>query len=252
MGVKPKKSLGQHFLRDLNVAQQIASAVDTLEPSQILEIGPGEGVLTDRLLINYPDLNVIEIDSESVDHLRRTYPVLGDRLHYDDFLKWQFPAGKWVVIGNFPYNISSQIVFRTLENHEQVKGLVGMFQKEVAERIAAKPGSRTYGILSVLTQTYYDVEYLFTVDATAFLPPPKVQSGVIRMKRKMDYIPDCDEKFLFSIVKSAFNQRRKMLRNSVRAYLTELNAIEVEPYLQKRPEQLSYIDFAFLAKHLKP
>jgi 16S rRNA (adenine1518-N6/adenine1519-N6)-dimethyltransferase len=252
MGIKPKKGLGQHFLRDFAVAQRIALSVDVLAPAQLLEIGPGEGVLTELLLPKYPQLSVIEIDSESVDHLRRAYPSLGERLHYDDFLKWTFPVGHWVIIGNFPYNISSQIIFRAIEQRSVVDGLVGMFQKEVAERIAAGPGSKTYGILSVLTQSYFDVEYLFTVDASAFHPPPKVQSGVIRLKRKTDYEPDCDEKFLFSIVKAAFNQRRKMLRNSVKAYLNESNMDAVEPYLTKRPEQLSFQDFAFLAKQLKP
>ena len=252
MGIKPKKGLGQHFLRDFAVAQRIALSVDVLAPAQLLEIGPGEGVLTELLLPKYPQLSVIEIDSESVDHLRRAYPSLGERLHYDDFLKWTFPVGHWVIIGNFPYNISSQIIFRAIEQRSVVDGLVGMFQKEVAERIAAGPGSKTYGILSVLTQSYFDVEYLFTVDASAFHPPPKVQSGVIRLKPKTDYEPDCDEKFLFSIVKAAFNQRRKMLRNSVKAYLNESNMDAVEPYLTKRPEQLSFQDFAFLAKQLKP
>jgi len=252
MGIKPKKGLGQHFLRDFAVAQRIALSVDVLAPAQLLEIGPGEGVLTELLLPKYPQLSVIEIDSESVDHLRRAYPSLGERLHYDDFLKWTFPVGHWVIIGNFPYNISSQIIFRAIEQRSVVDGLVGMFQKEVAERIAAGPGSKTYGILSVLTQSYFDVEYLFTVDASAFHPPPKVQSGAIRLKRKTDYEPDCDEKFLFSIVKAAFNQRRKMLRNSVKAYLNESNMDAVEPYLTKRPEQLSFQDFAFLAKQLKP
>ena len=183
MGIKPKKGLGQHFLRDFAVAQRIALSVDVLAPAQLLEIGPGEGVLTELLLPKYPQLSVIEIDSESVDHLRRAYPSLGERLHYDDFLKWTFPVGHWVIIGNFPYNISSQIIFRAIEQRSVVDGLVGMFQKEVAERIAAGPGSKTYGILSVLTQSYFDVEYLFTVDASAFHPPPKVQSGVIRLKQ---------------------------------------------------------------------
>ncbi|MEZ4721015.1 MAG: 16S rRNA (adenine(1518)-N(6)/adenine(1519)-N(6))-dimethyltransferase RsmA [Flavobacteriales bacterium] len=250
--VKPKKSLGQHFLRDLNAAQRIVDAVEPLAPVLLMEIGPGEGVLTERLLPKYPELHIIEIDDESVAHLRKEYFLNPDRLHHVDFLKWPIPEGQWVIIGNFPYNISSQIVFKMLENREIVRGLVGMFQKEVAQRIASPPGSKDYGILSVLCQTFYDVEYLFTVEADAFFPPPKVQSGVIRVVRKKGYKPDCDERFLFTLVKQAFNQRRKMLRNSIKSFLNDSNQDAVSQYLEMRPEQLGFEDFVKLSRLLKP
>jgi len=251
MAVKPKKSLGQHFLRDLGAAQQIVDAAMPLSADQIIEIGPGEGVLTERLLPIYPNLHIVEIDLESVAHLQKTYN-LSDRLIHADFLKWTIPDGQWVIIGNFPYNISSQIVFRMLEHRNLVKGMVGMFQKEVAQRIASPAGSKEYGILSVLAQTFYEVEYLFTLNENAFYPPPKVKSGVIRLTRRVDFHPDCDEGFLFSVVKTAFNQRRKMLRNSIRQFLTDDNLESVSQYLEKRPEQLNYQEFVKLTKLLKP
>lgn len=251
-GVKPKKALGQHFLRDDAVARRIVDALEPLHPDKLLEIGPGEGMLTEKLLPRYPGLRIVEVDEESVAHLRAVYHLDADRLFHEDFLRWKFPEGHWVVIGNFPYNISSQIVFRVLDHRDQVDGLVGMFQKEVAQRIASPPGSRDYGILSVLCQTFYRVEYLFTVGENAFFPPPKVKSGVLRMERKKDYTPDCDERFLFTLVKTAFNQRRKMLRNSIRAFLTEANTPGVSEYLEKRPEQLGFEDFVKLSRHLKP
>jgi len=251
-GIRPKKALGQHFLRDGSVAQRIVDALEPLHPDLLLEIGPGEGVLTEKLLPKYPGLHIVEVDSESVAHLRSHYHLPPERLFHEDFLRWPIPAGRWVVIGNFPYNISSQIVFRILDHRDRVDGMVGMFQHEVAHRIASPAGSRDYGILSVLTQTFYNVEYLFTVEASAFFPPPKVRSGVIRMTRKKDYIPDCDERFLFTLVKTAFNQRRKMLRNSIRGYLTEANIGSVEEYLEKRPEQLDFEDFVKLSRRLKP
>lgn len=250
--VKPKKALGQHFLRDADAAQRIVDAVSVLKPDLILEIGPGEGVLTERLLPRYPNLHIVEVDAESVAHLQQHYGLTSAQLFHADFLRWSFPEGKWVVIGNFPYNISSQIVFRLIEFRDQVECMVGMFQKEVAQRIASPPGSKDYGISSVLTQVYFDVEYLFTVEPGAFFPPPKVRSGVIRLVRKQDYRPDCDEKFLFTIVKTAFNQRRKMLRNSIKPFLNETNESAVSDYLTKRPEQLDFKDFVKLSRILKP
>lgn len=250
--VKPKKALGQHFLRDLNAAKRIVDALEPLRPTQLMEIGAGEGVLTLRLLPNFPDLHIIEIDEESVTHLSREFLIAPEKLHHVDFLRWPIPAGDWVIIGNFPYNISSQIVFRMLEHRDRVRGMVGMFQKEVAKRITSPSGSKDYGILSVLCQTFYEVEYLFTVEAGAFFPPPKVRSGVIRLKRKAGYVPDCDEAFLFTLVKTAFNQRRKMLRNSVKLYLNEGNTEAVSQYLEMRPEQLGFEDFVTLARLLKP
>jgi 16S rRNA (adenine1518-N6/adenine1519-N6)-dimethyltransferase len=252
MGVKPKKGLGQHFLRDLDAAQKIVDGIDALNPDLVLEIGPGEGVLTERLIPKHPNLHIIEIDGESIDYLRVRFPQIAESMYYDDVLQWNFPEGDWVVIGNFPYNISTQIVFKILENRDHVRGMVGMFQKEVAERIASPAGSKVYGILSVLTQTFYDVEYLFTLNEQAFSPPPKVKSGVIRLKRKENYNLECDERFLFQLVKLAFNQRRKMLRNSLKSYLTEDNRSSVEAYLEKRPEQLHFEDFVKLSVLLKP
>lgn len=250
--VKPKKALGQHFLRDEQVVDRIVEALEPIQPDQLLEVGPGEGVLTERLLPLYPKLHIVEVDAESVLHLRQQFAVYEDQLTHTDFLKWSLPDGTWTVIGNFPYNISSQIVFRILEHRDQVDGMVGMFQKEVAARIASPPGSKDYGILSVLTQCYYDVEYLFTVEPEAFFPPPKVRSGVIRMMRKTDDTPDCDETFFFKLVKMAFNQRRKMLRNSIKPFLTEDRAELISEYLTKRPEQLDFKDFVKLSRVLKP
>ena len=247
MGIKPKKGLGQHFLRDFAVAQRIALSVDVLAPAQLLEIGPGEGVLTELLLPKYPQLSVIEIDSESVDHLRRAYPSLGERLHYDDFLKWTFPVGHWVIIGNFPYNISSQILFKCLEYRNQIPEIMGMFQKEVAERIASPPGSKSYGVISVLLQAYYDMEYLFTVEPGSFNPPPKVRSGVIRLTRNNVQKLDCDEVWFKRIVKATFNQRRKTIRNGLKSLpkgIFESNHM----LLTKRPEQLSVTEFIELTK----
>lgn len=251
-GVKPKKALGQHFLRDEDAVNRIVQALEPLHPGQLLEIGPGEGVLTEKLLPLYPGLHIVELDAESVAYLQSKYALGPDRLFHADFLRWPFPGGQWVVVGNFPYNISSQIVFRILEHRDQVDGMVGMFQREVAQRIASPPGSRDYGILSVLCQTFYDVEYLFTLDEHAFFPPPKVKSGVIRLTRKKGYRPDCNEQFLFTLVKTAFNQRRKMMRNSIRAFLNETNTPLMSEYLEKRPEQLGFEDFVKLCRTLKP
>lgn len=253
--VRPKKSLGQHFLRDENIARKIVGSINPEIPL-ILEVGPGMGVLTKYLLEN-PALDpwFLEIDRESAAFLERNYPEIGDRLIVADFMKFDFtgfppaePNSKrpFTIIGNFPYNISSQILFRVLEIRHRVKEVVGMFQKEVAMRIAAPPGSKTYGILSVLLQAHYDIEYLFTVDEHVFQPRPKVKSAVIRLRRNPDKAPACDERLFTSVVKTAFNQRRKTLRNSLRGMIPESALPELAPFLSERPEQLGLEEFGML------
>ena len=250
--VKAKKSLGQHFLKDEGIARRIADSLELSERTPVLEIGPGMGVLT-KYLINNPnaDFTVVEIDKESVAYLNEHYPEL--RVIDGDFLKMRldqvYPDGL-CVIGNFPYNISSQIFFKVLEYRDLVPQVVGMIQKEVAERLAEPPGSRTYGILSVLLQAYYDIEYLFTVDENVFAPPPKVKSAVIRLKRNSRKSLDCDEKLFFTVVKTAFNQRRKQLRNSLKPLLPKKDD-EAEPkILDYRPEQLGVEDFVELTNYV--
>jgi 16S rRNA (adenine1518-N6/adenine1519-N6)-dimethyltransferase len=220
----------------------------------VLEIGPGMGVLTKYLLKKPQPLHVVEIDNESVAYLSEHYPNLMPRIHREDFLKMDlknlFPKQQLAVIGNFPYNISTQIVFKALENRAIIPVFSGMFQKEVAERIASKPGSKVYGILSVLTQAFYDVEYLFTVSEHVFNPPPKVKSGVIRLARKQHFHLDCDETLLFKVVKTAFQQRRKTLRNSLKIF--ELDAdLTVEKLFSERPERLSVDEFVALTKRIE-
>lgn len=242
--VKPKKSLGQHFLRDKGIAGKIARSISGEGCDSVLEVGPGMGILTGFLLQrDFPDFRVIEIDRESVIYLRQSYPALaniieGDFLTLD--IRGSFP-GKVAVIGNFPYNISSQILFRILENRDIVPEVCGMLQKEVAQRICAGPGSKTYGILSVLLQTYYSVSFLFTVPAGVFSPPPKVMSGVVRLIRNKREHPNCDEELYFRVVKACFNQRRKTLRNSVRAAFNIKS--DDNNLLELRPEQLSVDQF---------
>jgi 16S rRNA (adenine1518-N6/adenine1519-N6)-dimethyltransferase len=250
--VRPKKRYGQHFLRDENIARKI---IDCLPPeyTNIVEIGSGTGVLSKYLLEN-PALTTwfFEIDNESADFLRETYPGMKEKLINADFLRYDLSGipAPFVIIGNFPYNISSQILFRVLENRERVPEVIGMFQKEVAERIASPPGSRKYGILSVLMKTYYDIEYLFTVNETVFYPPPKVKSAVIRLKRNAVAAIDCDEEQFFSVVKTAFNQRRKTLRNALRSFsfLESKDPDRLESLLANRAEQLPVSDFIFLTK----
>jgi len=241
--VSPKKSLGQHFLNDETIAEKIVQSI-TSKNSSILEIGPGMGVLTQFLLQNgYKDLKVIEIDNEAVSYLQKKYPSL--QIISGDFLKFdisKFTEDKMIIIGNFPYNISSQILFKVLENKDVVIELVGMFQKEVAERIASKPGKKMYGILSVLLQAYYDIEYLFTVDEHLFTPPPQVKSGVIRMICNPDKKLHCDEALFKNVVKTAFNQRRKTLRNSLKSFLF-IEEYKNNPIFTLRPEQLSVSQF---------
>ncbi|MDX9725030.1 MAG: 16S rRNA (adenine(1518)-N(6)/adenine(1519)-N(6))-dimethyltransferase RsmA [Bacteroidales bacterium] len=245
--VYPKKNLGQHFLKDRETARRIAGSLTGEGYESVLEIGPGTGILTTFLLErNFPDLRVIEIDNESLHYLQENFRdlrniIAGDFLKYD--LETSFP-GKLAIIGNLPYNISSQILFRVLDNRDKVAEVVAMLQKEVALRICSQPGSRAYGILSVLIQAWYSAEFLFSVSNTLFSPPPKVQSGVIRLRRNDRQKPDCDEKLFVKVVKAGFNKRRKTLRNSLSYSFNLVN--EDNPVLNLRPEQLSVEDFAAL------
>jgi len=255
MSVRAKKHLGQHFLTDLSICQKISDAVQPEgKYKKVLEVGPGMGALTQFLLKRQDfETHVVEIDKESVDYLNKHYPTLEHKIHSVDFLKinLQELIGKepFAVVGNFPYNISTQILFKVLENKNQIPEVVGMFQKEVAERIAEKPGSKSYGITSVLLQAFYNIEYLFTVDEYVFNPPPKVKSGVIRLVRNNVKTLDCDEKFFKQIVKQAFNQRRKTLRNSLKSLIHE-GINKSEEIFSLRPEKLSVADFIRLSKLL--
>ena len=250
MEVRAKKFLGQHFLKDENIARQIAESLTGITP-HVLEIGPGMGVLT-KYLYDRPDIDfhAIEIDRESVSYLHQHYPSLhvieGDFLALDPGTLFSEP---FAVIGNFPYNISSQILFKVFDNRSRVPELVGMFQKEVAERVAAKPGSKTYGILSVLLSAYYDIEYLFTVPEHVFNPPPKVKSAVIRLRRNSVTTLECDENLFVKVVKIGFNQRRKTLRNALRQLNMPLDNVP-DRLLSLRAEQLSVDDFITLTKSL--
>ena len=245
--IKPKKSLGQHFLKDENIAQKI---VDALPDSDglVIEIGPGTGVLTKYLLERFPNFLCIETDREAVDFLKKEFEGIESKLVHEDFLKSDlskiFSSGT-SIIGNFPYNISSQIFFKVLEFRNEVESVVGMIQKEVAERISSPHGNKQYGILSVLLQTYYDIEYLFTVNENVFIPPPKVKSAVLKLTRNFDKPIPKDEKLHFRIVKSGFNYRRKTLRNSLKPLGLDLSKIPEET-LGKRAEQLSISDFLAL------
>ena len=244
--VRAKKHLGQHFLRDENIARKIADTLTLNGYHDVLEIGPGMGVLTKYLLKKDITTHVIEIDSESIDYLKNHFLNLADRIYEKDFLKYDlkeiFKDKPFAIIGNFPYNISSQIVFKTLEMRNQIPEFSGMFQKEVAQRICSKEGSKVYGILSVLTQAFYDAEYLFTVSPTVFNPPPKVDSGVLLLKRKENYHLPCDEKLFFRVVKTGFQQRRKTLRNSLKIFNLSDN-LKANAIFGLRPEQLGVSDF---------
>lgn len=246
--VRPKKSLGQHFLKDQNIAQKIVDAIDGLSQKTVLEIGPGTGVLT-ALLVKKPDIDLyaIEIDSEAYEYLKDRFPVLGDKLLIKNILKFDFSQifqSPITIIGNFPYNISSQIFFKVLENRDLVLDVVCMIQKEVAQRISSPHGNKTYGILSVFLQAFYDIDYLFTVGPNVFEPPPKVNSGVIHLKRNKREKLDCNEDMFFKIVKMGFNQRRKTLRNSLKSILVNLPTDN--EIFGKRPEQLNVEDFIYL------
>jgi 16S rRNA (adenine1518-N6/adenine1519-N6)-dimethyltransferase len=251
--VRPKKHLGQHFLNDENTARRIADTLTLEGYADVLEIGPGTGVLTKYLLEKDVNLHVIEIDVESVAYLSDHYPKLHGKIISGDFLKHDikamFDGRPFAVIGNFPYNISSQIVFRMLDFRERIPEFSGMFQKEVAERICEKKGSKTYGILSVLVQAFYEAEYLFTVSESVFTPPPKVKSGVLRLVRKKDYHLPCDERLLFTVVKTAFQQRRKTLRNSLKTLNLSDNLRE-DAIFDLRPEQLATDDFIALTQKI--
>lgn len=249
--VKAKKHFGQHFLKDLNIAQKIADTLSLSGYEKVLEIGAGMGVLTQFLLQKNIDTYVVEIDRESVAYLEKHFPALENKIIAADFLKYDirsyFNQQPFAIIGNFPYNISSQIVFKTLEMREYIPEFSGMFQKEVAERICEKAGSKTYGILSVLVQAFYEAEYLFTVSEQVFNPPPKVKSGVLRLVRKENFRLDCDEKMFFTIVKTGFQQRRKTLRNSLKSFLQD-DSLKTNPIFDKRPEQLSWEDFVYITQ----
>lgn len=245
--VKAKKNLGQHFLTDLSVAQRIADTLLDYRETPLLEIGPGMGVLTQYLIADGHDLKVVELDTESVEYLNEHYPELDGRIISADFLKLNlteiFGDREFCVIGNYPYNISSQILFKILDYKDQVPCCSGMFQREVAQRVAAPPGSKTYGILSVLLQAWYDIEYLFTVPEHVFNPPPKVKSGVIKLTRNSVTDLGCDEKLFKTVVKTSFGQRRKTLRNSLRSMVQNDAEILQNPIFAMRPEQLSVAQF---------
>lgn len=252
--VKAKKYLGQHFLTDKNIAEKIVNSLQSTDQyEQVLEVGPGMGILSDILLQkgNYQTY-LIDIDTESFNFLKKKYPHLGDKLINGDFLALNFSdvfPGKFGIIGNFPYNISSQILFKILENRGQVMEVVGMFQKEVAQRCAEKPGSKEYGILSVFLQAYYKVEYLFTVKAGVFNPPPKVLSAVIRLTRNETENLDCDEKLFWQVVKAGFNQRRKTLRNALSSVVNK-DQMGDDPVFDLRAERLGVADFVRLTNLL--
>tara|TARA_A100001011_G_scaffold399937_1_gene511210 strand:- start:43276 stop:44061 length:786 start_codon:yes stop_codon:yes gene_type:complete len=251
--IRAKKKLGQHFLMDLNIARRIAETLDHNNCEKVLEIGPGMGVLTQFLIAKISDLRLIEIDSESVNYLKRKYIKLENKVIEGDFLRLDlkkvFGMKPFAIIGNFPYNISSQIIFKTLEYRTQIPFFSGMFQKEVAERICELPGSRKYGILSVLTQLFYQTDFLFEVPPGVFKPPPKVNSAVIRLVRLENFNLECDEKLLFQIVKLSFQQRRKTIRNSLKVMNIPKKLTE-DAIFDLRPEVLQGSDFIELTKSI--
>ena len=253
--VRPKKALGQHFLKDLSIAKAIADTVERFPGYPILEVGPGMGVLTQFLVPKQRELKVVEIDCESVRYLRDNYPELEDDIIEDDFLRMHldrlFDSRPFIVIGNYPYNISSQIFFRVLDNRERIPGCTGMIQREVALRLAAKPGSKAYGILSVLMQAWYDIDYLFTVDEHVFNPPPKVKSAVISMKRNDVKELGCDETLFRQVVKTTFNQRRKTLRNGIKPIVGADCPLLADSLFDRRPEQLSVSEFIQLTNDVQ-
>ena len=252
--VRAKKHLGQHFLKDERIAKEIADSLSGEYPC-VLEIGPGMGVLTKYLIVDpkVKEFKVVEIDKESVDFLNSNFQSLCDNIFSEDFLRMNlenlYPC-PFSIIGNFPYNISNQILFKLFENRDKVLELVGMFQKEVAERVCSKSGNKVYGILSVLLTAYFDIEYLFTVDENVFIPPPKVKSAVIRLRRNKVEKLDCDEKLFVRVVKTAFNQRRKMLRQALKPLGVSLENIDPE-LMTKRAEQLSVEQFIGITNSIK-
>ncbi|MCK5067460.1 MAG: 16S rRNA (adenine(1518)-N(6)/adenine(1519)-N(6))-dimethyltransferase RsmA [Bacteroidales bacterium] len=247
--VRPKKHLGQHFLTDPSIAGRIVDALKPGPGDTVIEIGPGTGVLTGPLLEKEIHLLPVEIDTESIAYLKQLWPVLEDKIIEKDFLKMdldEYVSGSFHIIGNFPYNISSQIFFKVLEYRQQIPSVVCMIQKEVADRIASPAGNKEYGILSVLLQAYYDIEGLFTVKPGSFFPPPRVTSGVIRLTRNSTVKLPCDEKLFHRVVKTTFNQRRKMIRNSIKSILLNLDS-DFE-LLSLRPEQLDVSGFIELTQ----
>lgn len=252
--VRPKKFLGQHFLTDLKIASDIADTVDACPDIPVLEVGPGMGVMTQFLVKKPRPLKVVEIDRESVPYLREHFPSLGDNIIEADFLQMNleevFDGKPFVLTGNYPYNISSQIFFKMLENKELIPCCTGMIQKEVAERMAAEPGSKTYGVLSVLIQAWYDVNYLFTVHENVFNPPPKVKSAVIRLTRNSKKELGCDEKLFRRIVKTVFTMRRKMMRNGMKQILGKNHPLLADPVFNLRPEQLSVEEYIQLTNRV--
>lgn len=257
--VKPKKNLGQHFLTDLTIAKRIADTVDACPDLPVLEIGPGMGVLTQYLVAKPRPVKAVEIDKESVVYLHDRFPKLVDNIIGEDFLRMDlttiFGGGQFVLTGNYPYDISSQIFFKMLENKDLIPCCTGMIQREVALRMAAQPGNKTYGILSVLIQAWYDVEYLFTVDENVFNPPPKVKSAVIRMTRNAVTDLGCDERLFKRLVKTVFNQRRKMLRVSIKQMFGAVKPGEeffAGPLMTRRPEQLTIAQFVELTNQVAP
>jgi 16S rRNA (adenine1518-N6/adenine1519-N6)-dimethyltransferase len=255
--VRAKKKLGQHFLRNEDIAKKIVDSLSrTSEYRQILEVGPGMGVLTKYLIANTNyETHVIDIDKESIAYLKVNFPSLEKNIIDGDFLKLDFDqlfkGQPFAVIGNFPYNISTEILFKVLDHKNQVPEVVGMFQKEVAERIAAKPKNKTYGITSVLLQAFYEIDYLFTVGENEFIPPPRVKSAVIRLRRNEVQQLDCNEKLFKQVVKAGFNQRRKTLRNSIRAFKLKPEFLD-HKYLTQRAEELSVADFVALTNMIEP
>ena len=257
--VRPKKNLGQHFLTDLNIAKRIADTVDACPALPILEIGPGMGVLTQYLVTKGREVKAVEIDKESVDYLHANFPALRDNIIGEDFLRMDlgriFDGRQFVLTGNYPYDISLQIFFKMLDYKELIPCCTGMIQREVAQRMAAAPGSKAYGILSVLIQAWYDVEYLFTVDEGVFNPPPKVKSAVIRMTRNGVARLGCDEHLFKRLVKTVFNQRRKMLRVSIRQMFAKDRLPDASFFatetMTRRPEQLSIQEFVGLTNEVE-
>ena len=252
--VKPKKFLGQHFLTDLSVAQRIADTIDACPDIPVLEVGPGMGVLTQYIIPKGREFKVVEIDFDSVPYLHEHFPQLGDNIIEGDFLQMNlhevFGGRPFVLTGNYPYNISSQIFFKMVENKDLIPCCTGMIQKEVAKRMAASPGSKTYGVLSVLIQAWYDVEYLFTVNENVFNPPPKVKSAVIRLTRNGKSTLGCDEQLFRRIVKTVFTMRRKMMRNGMKQILGKDSPMLADPIFTQRPEQLSVQDYIDLTNRV--
>ena len=253
--MKAKKSFGQHFLINESLSEGIATALNLVGPTpNVLEIGPGKGVLTKYLVQQDINLRVVEADKDMVAYLEETYPQLEDRIIFLDFLKLNltkvFDGEPFYLMGNYPYNISSQIIFKMLKQFHLIPEMVGMFQKEVADRIIAPPGSKTYGVISVLTQAYYEGETIYKVSPGSFNPPPKVQSSVIRLKRKENTELDVDYRLLRSVVKTSFGQRRKMLRNTLKSLVDDTTILQ-EAQFQKRPEQLGLEEFVEITKKIE-